>query len=525
MWELTLTNKDKPLREVWFPWEAKRTALNGDLDDDYIYYPFLMGTIELARYTETQKWWGVDYPGDAFAPLVVIADRTKGRLVAAVNWPPRRVTPVYVRGRLGLRYSAVVAPHVTVRFRALVIIASGNPEAGRYAWHAALDPYKAWLDKHMRAAGLSPIDYPETLQRVHGWLNVPLHHLPRFRAKELRALYARYGQVFPWLQMWGQMSNYHRNPRAGRSARAFPALKPGERTGCCLPVTKMHPRYIPDLPALAKDITRDGGLVGYYERPRPPYGRLDMPGSPHLKFLLSWIAENRRQGANAFYLDVVGAEYLGKPLAVARLFQTVFPRMTVIEYPVDVYPTAFLISGSLRGYVRCTTKPGQTTADLDAQTPRMTFPRFGRYLLPDRIMFLGFSNGDFVGWDNFRGYQYWTERQVFLLGTKFDAPTLVKGQRGWINPLNRAVRRIVSERDRVHWWDRRPVYRDRDGISQVPAGMDVRRFVDRDGRTLFVVDNWKRLRDRAFRYRGRPIVVPPRQLIILVLPAEYDVHP
>ena len=525
MWELVITNKSAPLREVWFPRDPEPIALNGNIDDDYIYYPFLMGTIELARYTEPNEWWGVDYPGDAFAPLIVVADRTKGRIVAAVNWPPRRVTPVYARGRLALRYSATVAPGTTEHYHALAANVSADPTVGRYAWHAALDSYASWLNRHMRAAGLIPINYPDKLWRVHGWLNVPLHHIPHFRVRELRALYARYHEVFPWLQMWGQMSNYHRNPRAGRSASPFPPLKAGERTGCCLPNTQMHPRYLPDLPTLAREITSSGGLVGYYERPPPPYGRLDIPGSHHLQFLLGWISANRARGANAYYVDVLGAEYFGEPLQVARLFQTVLPRMTVIEYPVDLYPTAFLISGSLRGYIRCSTTPGQTLASLDRGTPRMTFPRFGRYLLPDRIMFLGFSNGDFVGWDNFRGYEYWTERQVFLLGAKFDAPTLLKGHRGWINPLNPIVRTIVHERDRVRWWERRPTYRDVAGLSRIPPGIDVRRFVDRSNVSLFVIDNWHRLRGRSFQYRGHVIPVPPVPLAIIPFDAEHDVVP
>jgi hypothetical protein len=150
----------------------------------------------------------------------------------------------------------------------------------------------------------------------------------------------------------------------------------------------------------------------------------------------------------------------------------------------------------------------------------MTFPRFGRYILDDRIIFLGSSNGDFMWWGDYRGWNHWTERQAFLLGAKFDAPTRFKGQHGWIDPLNPVVKRVVAERERVEWWERGPVYRDRAGVTELPDGIDVRRFTDRNGVNLFTVDNPQRRRGLAFRFGSNLIPVPRRRISILVVGLE-----
>jgi len=524
-WELSLRNAgQQAFLEVWFPWEPEATAVNGDLADDIVYYPRFVGVAEKADQLEESSWWGESYPGHCFAPLVVVADERAARIVAAVNWPPERVSPVISRGRVGLRYGGLPAGQ-TGQYRALVAAAPGDPANGVHAWHLVLDKYKDWLRPHMEAEGLHPIEYPEAFRKAHGWLNVQLHHLARFDVAELRAVYERHRQVFPWIQCWGQMSNYQRSPLDGRADFPEPPLEPNERTGCCVDEPRMHARYRPDLPALAREITARGGLMGYYARPMSPYQRLDGPDSPDLAFLTQWIEENRRDGANVLYLDVVGVRDFGAPLAVARLFQHTFPALTLTEYVQDIYPTSALIGGSLWGLRRWHTEPGQTPADLGPELPRVTFPRFGRYLLDDRVMFLGYSNGDFMWWGPYRGHDYWTERQAFLLGAKLDAPTLFKGQRGWINPVNQAVELIVGEWERVGWWDRRPVYRDRAGISDLPDGIDVRRFEDREGTSLFVVDNWHGRSGQAFHYLGRPIIVPTQRLCIMVLPKRLESRP
>jgi hypothetical protein len=526
-WELHLENRSgKALSEVWFPWEPNASALNGVLEDDIVLYPRLLGVAEKADLLAEWDWFGEGYPGGAFAPLVVVSDQSAARMVAAVNWPPRRVRPVFSRGRLGLRYERTLAPGATDRYRALLVSARGDPGRGIHAWHLVLDAYQAWLHERMKEAGLYPLEYPEELRRVHGWMHISLHELARFDADELRRLYALYGHVFPWLQCWGQMSNYGRFPPEGLLDWPETPLEPGEQTGCCLEIPRMHTRYKPALPTLAREITARGGLVGYYARPRRPYARLDGPDNPNLAFLLDWIAENERDAATAFYLDVVGVGDFGDPLTLARMFQQgTFPRLAVTEFTQDVYPVACLVGSCLWGLKRWETAPGQTPADLGPQLPRVTFPRFGRYLLGDRIIFLGRSNGDFMWWGPYRGHDHWTERQVFLLGAKFDAPTRFKGQRGWITTVNDVVQEIVDEWERTGWWERNPVYRDRVGIHDLSPKLDVRRFVDAAGLNLFVVENWSRARDASFRFFGREIIVPPRRLCIMVLPERLAPRP
>ena len=82
-WELELTSKATSLTEVWFPWEPRQTFLNNTPEDDLVYYPHLMGAAEKASTVKEWDWWGMDYPGDAFTPLVVVADDTAARIVAA----------------------------------------------------------------------------------------------------------------------------------------------------------------------------------------------------------------------------------------------------------------------------------------------------------------------------------------------------------------------------------------------------------------------------------------------------------
>ena len=516
IWLLTVTAK-VALREVCFPGQFASTVPEGKDEEQVIYYPYRMGVVERVSAIPPDEWRSQSYPGGAFAPLIVAADSMTATMVAAVNWPPRVVRPEYTRGRMRLCYEGPTIPGERRTYAVMLTVARANERTGVYPWHLVLDHYKAWLTERMKGAGLYPIRYPEPLRSVHGWLHVGLQQLARFRIGDVDRLYEARRQVFPWIQFWGQMSNYQREPREGLSDWPDPPLGPFEQVGCCLDRPVMHPRYRDTLPEFARRVIDRGGMVGYYTRPRSPYASIDNADNPDFAFLRQWTETNRQDGANAFYLDVLGARTFGPPLAVARLLSSVLPEMSVIEWPVDVYPSAFLVGGSLWGGPQWRTVPGQ---ELDASHTRMTFPRFGRYLLDDRIIFLGCSNGDFMWWGPYRGWDHWTERQVFLLGAKFDAPTRFKGQAGWIDPLNPVVKRIVAEREQAMWWERAPRYRDRAGISELPKGVDVRHFVDRDGVDLFVVDNPLRRRGTSFSFGRRRVAVPQRALSIVVAAAN-----
>src|SRR5262249_34542546 len=118
-----------------------------------------------------------------------------------------------------------------------------------------------------------------------------------------------------------------------------------------------------------------------------------------------------------------------------------------------------------------------------------------------------------------RSHEYWAERQVFLLGAKFDtgAP--------WEDPsdplvLDTAIALVLAERNRVGWWQREPMYRDRWGITELPAGVDVRHFIDHDGVSLLVIDNWNQLTGQTVKLYGEPVAIPPSRLSIVEFSAN-----
>ncbi len=504
-WELTIQLKDIAAKEIWFPWEPRGQHINKQLDDDVLYYPHLMGLAWAANLVNDSKWAGNDYPGYCFSPLAVISDNDDARIVAATNWPPRRVFVQYARYRLGLRYDVELPANSSISLFALIARVKADISAAALPWHKALDLYKNWLRDKMKSEGLYPIPYPSWMKKIDGWQNVQLQNLKDTELSRVGEDWDRYKKYLPWLQMWGQMSNL------------FPT--DGEETGCCLDRPELHRRYQSFLPDLVRTVAAEGH-VGFYLRPQSPYGPITGTSEAdkrNLRFLLDWFDYNRvRFGANAYYADVLGAVYFGDPLTVARMFGDKIPRETVIEHSVDIYPAAFLISGSLWGGWQCNTSPGQSLGQLDEKLQCVTFPRFGRYLLDDRIIFLGECNGDHVFWGATRGYDYWTERQVFLLGAKFDAMRIAESDRT-PQRLNRALELIINERKRVEWWARDPVYLDSRGLSEIPAGIEVRRFRGMQGEDLLVIDNWRERRGQQVKFLGRVFNIPDPPIAILVM--------
>lgn len=501
-WELTLRPKRDAVTAVWFPWEPDKNTAAPRLDAAVVYYPRLLGVAVRASLLTEWGWQGGPYPGDCFAPLVVVADDTEARMVAATNWPPRRVFPLYSLGRIGLRYDEPLASGARRTYRALIMRTPAS--ADQPPWQRALDAYKTWLTDRMRAADLRPAP-PEWLRGLHGWLNVQLQNAAVWHPNRVEPMWNRWKRQLPWVQFWGQMSDHY--VRGGPDAA---------RTGCCLDVPGVHPRYEPGLARLVRTIARDG-RVGFYSRPRSPWAPLVRPDGSEtadLAFLRSWLERNRTElGANAFYIDVLGHRYFGEPLGIARLLKN-FDPATVIEYPVDVYPGAFLVSGSLGGG-SWEGGPGRTPERLGTALTHTTFPAFGRYLLDDRLLFAGESNGDGRWWGP--GADYWAERQAFLLGAKFDVmhPTEDGKPDG---PANRALVAAIGARDRSGWWARNPVYLDRRGIGALPTDVDVRRYRGRDGETLLVVDNWHERHDVKVEVDGRSVSLPEERLAIVVVP-------
>lgn len=530
LWALTLTNKSNSnIREVWFPWVAEIPAMNGDADDDILYHPRNFGSAKRRvipmtvgqGQTQTVDWYVDTYPGAVFAPILVVADSREALGIAAANWPPKNVSLPVSTTQMGIRYDVNTLPLGTHQYRSFYCRSTGNAGAGVVPWHLVVDPYKAWLKAGMAEHGLRP-NYPPEMRRVNGWISWQLQNMAAFHAGQLQFAWEVFGDRLQWIQCWGQMSNYYGPAGVYDPTNAVPPLLPGEEVGCCLDIPQMHMRYVPELVQFQNQVISQGGLFGYYTRPKSPYGVLTTPNSPHLQFLLNWNQSLAELGANAHYLDVVGGAYdLGNLVSVAEILRDRFPPTTVVEFAKDVFPTGFLISGSLWGGWDWETDPDLPQTILGTpQFQKGTCLQFGRYVMDDRIVFLGGCNGDHVFWGVVTQKGYYTERTAFLLGAKFDVlDNRIAEQVSQPTTLNIAVDAAIQAWDSVGWWDREPEYRDRSGISNVSAGIDVRRFVDKNGVNLFAVDNWSKLANRRFTFQGQVIQVPQQQrLSVLEVP-------
>jgi hypothetical protein len=125
--------------------------------------------------------------------------------------------------------------------------------------------------------------------------------------------------------------------------------------------------------------------------------------------------------------------------------------------------------------------------------------------LDDRIIFLGESNGDHMLWNTNHGAVFWGERQAFLLGCKLD--WIQRPDAGGSN--NPAVLAIVDAWWRSGFWDRRPVYDDSVGLTDVPVGVDVRRFTGNSGETLLAIDNTAGVQSVTLTVDGRLVTLRP----------------
>jgi hypothetical protein len=500
-WELNLDVRDGSPTQVWFPWEDKALPLDDDIKEDLVLYPYLMGVAKRAESLKSYSWWGLDYPGPCISPLVVITNKRKARITAATNWPPRRVKPIFCREGVALWYTDLVRKDFPASFGALILDVHVAPSYAGTPWQVALDYYKNWLKSKMQESGLWPTRSPEWMLNSHGFINVQLENMTAFHPEILKQKWQDTKEIFPWVQFWGQMSNY-----AGPTAHATPKLMPGERTGCCLPIPRIHQRYLPDLTDIAKQIGNEGH-VGYYARPE----KNDLLDEDGKQFLTNWLQANKENGANVFYIDVLGGRFFGEPLDLSRFLSDRCPTDTFIERLVDVYPTAFLVSGSLSGG-DWAGGPRAWGRFFVGKASGTTYPEFGRYLMNDRLIFLGQSNGDFAFWGPKN--DYWTERQAFLLGAKFDIINVYNDQN--TREINHALKHAVGERNRVGWWQRNPVYLHRDGITDIPEGVDIRIFKGSRGENLIAIDNWNQLKDVRFRHSGNWLTIPSKPLSILV---------
>lgn len=483
-WRLIL-RPQVALSVVYFPWNDERWPLDSDSSDDLIYYPYLSGVTErVSLRPGAYSMFGFTYPGGVFAPLTVMADRDDGIIVAATNWPPRKVAPMFTGQRMTLKYERALAAGSSDTFDALVSRVRGDPNRGKVPWQLALDKYRRWLD-----SVIPPVVYPSWLANIQGWIQVGLYNEQSDEVSEIRALWEESKAYFPWMQFWGQMGG-----------------------GCCVLNQTMSSRFAGLDTFVRQEIAKGAGAVhmGYYSAPYysdPQNKALDTLAG--YTWFSGWITKNRvTYGANAYYYDTLGGMYYGDPLLIRNYFLNKnFPADAVMEKLVDIYPAAYLMSGSLIGNKDY---PGGI-GKLPENSVTTTFPGFGRYLLGDRIVFEGYANDDYKLWG--AAHSNWSERQAFLLGAKFDVPTIHDPPNG--GPFNVALNLALEERNSSGWWWRQPVYQDTRGLTQIPAGIDVRRFRDKYKGTLLAIDNWGQLNGKQVMVDGQAVSIPTRKLSVV----------
>ena len=504
IWTLNLTAK-VPIKSVKFPFDDLRQPLDNDIADDIYYYPYISGLAEKATNRNTDwTWWGLQYPGNIFSPVIIIADANNGRIEAAVNWPVKHVTPYYAAERMMFDYSFdTLQVNEVENYSVLIDSVIANPALGQKPWQMAMDKYRTWLNSKVPL-----VVHPPQLQNVHGWLQTGLMNQPTFDLNGINSLWQQWRDKLGWIQFWGQMSNY-----AGPAIYANPPLLPGEVVDCCALNYNIHNRYLPDVVNFMRDSVVGLGYLGgyysagYYGLPSDPKRLLDTEAGKD--WLLNWITKNNIDYfANSFYLDVVCRTYFGDGNIVRNLFDGIqIPAQSVTEGIVDIIPSAGLISGCLTGQNPPIGGPGLTPENSNITM----FTQLGRYLLNDHAVFLGSANGDHVFWGPTNNY--WTERQAFVLGAKYDVGFANDNYNA--DTPNPALLLGITERTNFNWWPRNPKYLDTKDVTNISPGIDVRRFIDNNNCNLFAIDNWNQLIGQSFSFNGQTYTVSSQRLSII----------
>lgn len=506
-WKVDVTAQVN-LSSVYWPWQTNRTPLGTTLENDIYYYPYILGMTEQAPNRNVDwTWWGLPYPGSAFAPLTVMANDSSARIVAATNWPPKRVIPYYAAQRQVLYYDTPIAAGNTASFSALITTVSGDAPHGNVPWQLAIDQYRIWLDANMAA-----VSYPSWMINAQGFLDIQLQNSsPSTTATALNTLWQPLKSYYPLVLFWGQMTPY-----AG---------------GCCQLSYTFNPSHLPDIPNFAKSVVASGYYAGYYSAPLYSGSSGYLDAAPGASWLSNWMGFNQSNGANSFYIDTLGRRYYGNPASVMNLFTNgTIPQNTIIEGAVDIYPVAGLVSGALLGDKNGCGAPQRTPQN----SVKSSYPQFGRYILRDRILFAGEANTDYRFWGagdwseptdaiaTYCGIPAWcntngpcahgTERLAFILGNKLDV----------IHPKNNPVLDAINAaRMSSNWMQRQPVFLNTQGLdlSHIPSTSAVRitLFQDSGGKHLIAISNPRLESGLTFAFNNKTYAVPSEGVGISIL--------
>jgi hypothetical protein len=490
-WKIDVT-ANRNLSSIYWPWQTNRTPLGATLTNDIYYYPFILGLTEQApNHNVDWTWWGRPYPGDAFAPLTVMANDSSARIVAATNWPPKRVIPYYAAQRQVLYYDTPIPTGNTVSFSALIATVSGDAPHGNVPWQLATDLYRTWLDANMGA-----VSYPSWMINAQGFLDIQLEaFFPSPTATALNTLWQPVKSYYPLVLFWGQMSAY-----AG---------------GCCDLIYTPNSSHLPDIPNFAKSVVSSGYYVGYYSAPiyTSSSGYLDSAGG--VSWLSNWITSNQSYGANSFYIDTLARRYYGNPTNVVNLFSNgTIPKNSIIEGAVDIYPAAGLVSGALLGDENGCGAPQKTPQN----SVKSSYPQFGRYILKDRILFSGAANTDYRFWGTGR----WT-LPGDTLSTYCEIPAWCNTNKlDVMDPTNNPVLDAINTtRMNSNWMQRQPVFLNTQGLdlSHIPSTSAVRITLFQDSRRnhLIAISNPKLESGLTFGFNNQTYTVPSEGVGISIL--------
>ncbi len=373
--------------------------------------------------------------------------------------------------------------------------------------------------------------------------------------------------LFNWVQFWGQMTKAGGSctPNSPADCTTNSVMEDAtDACGCCdllrVPNSRFSPTGAFDLDTFAGDVTSapSNAHIGFYTRPIAAgslmgtgldstaslpscYWADPMISETGLEWLNGWITEIETfvPDTNAYYYDVIGAKDFGRPLFVAELFsKTLMGDLAndgLIEGAVDIYPAAYLNDGSIyrdsdtfRG-ARDENDCEATLDNLLAGNIEATilYPEFGTYLLNDRIHFNGQTNSQGLSWGNTAlplsasadpgaNPEYWGPRQTFNLGHKYNLFRINYDGTAEEYIIHELAKLAIDLRECVSWWSRDPLYQHDWGISNVSSGITVRRFLDKNGDSLLVVDHYDyaTLPAQQFDFGGSTLTAPESRIAI-----------